>query len=280
MQKSLHSAKSQRTHSSAESVSTRQRGENIGYGSGALAAEDHSAITSKSISTEYQAGTGPVSFRDTLTSSHVLEELGYDRHVLLRYRNMQFADADSKGMSRSYQVIGSRAASQLFEPLTNRVLQHGRLFDWENEPDALRSCERSCVGEKVPSGHRRISVAFELSSQSTYVCHVSRSSADWPSLNENTLPQLVGALYLMSTQLEAARQHQNTSEADAVCLTAREIETINWCKVGKTYAEVGVILGISSKTVEYHMSNVMRKLSVNDKTSAILAAVSRGIVSL
>ena len=49
---------------------------------------------------------------------------------------------------------------------------------------------------------------------------------------------------------------------------------------GKSYSEVGTILGISSKTVEFHMANIMRKLGVHQKISAIVAAARRGLIEL
>ena len=63
-------------------------------------------------------------------------------------------------------------------------------------------------------------------------------------------------------------------------MTPREAEVLDWCKKGKSYAEIGQILAISNKTVDYHMTNAMRKLGVNDKLTAILEAIRNDIISL
>lgn len=276
----VHSTPSRRKQSAPAKVSDSGLGDIDGSDARAPFAPVHPGFAGVSPRAGAPVGEERGILGDEVTFSHILEDIGYDRQLLLRYRNMQFVDADSKGISRNYQVLGKLAAAQLFEQLTNRAMSDGRLIDWESEPETLSACERSCFGGKAPSGHQRISVAFKLNSQSTYVCHVSRSSAGWPALNANALAKLVGALYLMSTQLEQARRSEHKVESDVAGLTAREIETLNWCKFGKTYGEIAAILGISSKTVKYHMSNVMRKLDVNDKTSAILSAASRGIINL
>ena len=63
-------------------------------------------------------------------------------------------------------------------------------------------------------------------------------------------------------------------------LSVRELEVIRWCKDGKSYPEIAQILGISSKTVEFHIANAMRKLGVNQKISAIIEAARLGLIEL
>src|SRR5258707_175572 len=41
-------------------------------------------------------------------------------------------------------------------------------------------------------------------------------------------------------------------------LTFKETECLRWCKEGKTNWEIGEIMSISEKTVEFHLSNTIR----------------------
>lgn len=52
-------------------------------------------------------------------------------------------------------------------------------------------------------------------------------------------------------------------------LTNREKEILHWISLGKTYPEVAIILNISVRTVKFHISNVVRKLGVNNAKHAI-----------
>ena len=61
--------------------------------------------------------------------------------------------------------------------------------------------------------------------------------------------------------------------------TPREIEVLEWVAKGKTDWQVGQILLISRKTVNYHVERAKQKLSVPTRTQAVLAAVSRGLVT-
>ncbi|GGM26290.1 autoinducer binding domain-containing protein [Pseudomonas asuensis] len=61
-------------------------------------------------------------------------------------------------------------------------------------------------------------------------------------------------------------------------LTPRETETLKWTAVGKTYIEIGMILGIDERTVKFHLSNCMRKLNAVNKAEAAVKASLLGML--
>ena len=61
-------------------------------------------------------------------------------------------------------------------------------------------------------------------------------------------------------------------------LSAREAEVLHWIMVGKSDWQVGKILTISSKTVNYHIENVKRKFGVATRMQAVVAALKSGAV--
>lgn len=63
-------------------------------------------------------------------------------------------------------------------------------------------------------------------------------------------------------------------------LTTQEIICLNWCKEGKTNWEIGEILVISEKTVEFHLSNVMKKLGATNRLTAVVLGLKNGLISL
>jgi DNA-binding CsgD family transcriptional regulator len=63
-------------------------------------------------------------------------------------------------------------------------------------------------------------------------------------------------------------------------LTPQELECLRWCKEGKTNWEIGEILAISEKTTEFHLGNAMRKLGANNRITAVIMSIKRGIISL
>jgi DNA-binding CsgD family transcriptional regulator len=52
-------------------------------------------------------------------------------------------------------------------------------------------------------------------------------------------------------------------------LSLREQEVLRWIAEGKRDAEIGIILGLSPKTVSKHVEHVLAKLQVTNRTAAL-----------
>ena len=63
-----------------------------------------------------------------------------------------------------------------------------------------------------------------------------------------------------------------------VGLREREVETLTWAARGKTFSEIGTILGLSKRTVEFHLENARRKLGVATRTQALIKAASGHLI--
>lgn len=63
-------------------------------------------------------------------------------------------------------------------------------------------------------------------------------------------------------------------------LTRREHTVVGMLAEGKSYAEVGLRLGVSENTVRSHVRSIYEKLGVKSKTEAVIAALRLGIVRL
>ncbi|SPE20752.1 Regulatory protein, LuxR [Burkholderiales bacterium] len=61
-------------------------------------------------------------------------------------------------------------------------------------------------------------------------------------------------------------------------LSEREIEVLTWSARGKTSDEIATILGLSKRTVDFHMDNARAKLGVATRTQAVVKAVSGRLI--
>jgi DNA-binding NarL/FixJ family response regulator len=59
-------------------------------------------------------------------------------------------------------------------------------------------------------------------------------------------------------------------------LSPREVEILDNIAQGMTNKQVAFALSISEQTVKNHMSSILRKLSVNDRTQAVVYAMKQG----
>jgi DNA-binding NarL/FixJ family response regulator len=63
-------------------------------------------------------------------------------------------------------------------------------------------------------------------------------------------------------------------------LSAREIDVLRLIARGMANKEIGAALNVVEGTVKIHVTNILAKLHVSDRTQAILAAVKQGIIQL
>lgn len=83
---------------------------------------------------------------------------------------------------------------------------------------------------------------------------------------QNYIPPSVGAK--LATRLSSPK------------LSDREQEVLQLIAQGNSNADIATNLGISEGTIKYHITNIFSKLDVSDRTSAVLVAIKRGIVSI
>lgn len=58
----------------------------------------------------------------------------------------------------------------------------------------------------------------------------------------------------------------------AIGLTPRECEVLFWVAQGKRDAEIGVILGVATKTISKHLEHLLAKLQAGTRTEAVAVA--------
>ncbi|GGP27383.1 autoinducer binding domain-containing protein [Silvimonas amylolytica] len=71
---------------------------------------------------------------------------------------------------------------------------------------------------------------------------------------------------------------EHSSYGHEVKLTPRETEILRWTAEGKTSAEIGDILNIAERTVNFHVNSTLAKLNAANKTSAVVQAALRGLL--
>ena len=100
-------------------------------------------------------------------------------------------------------------------------------------------------------------------------------------LKEDVLESLVASLTeIMAGRIVVAPVVRAELERHALgpALTEREREVLVHLSKGFTNPEIGTMLGISAGTVRTHVSQILRKLDVADRTEATAVALRRGLV--
>jgi len=61
-------------------------------------------------------------------------------------------------------------------------------------------------------------------------------------------------------------------------LSGRELQCLNWVATGKTSWETAAILGLSERTVNFHIKNACRKLNVYSRQAGVTQALRLGLL--
>ena len=79
---------------------------------------------------------------------------------------------------------------------------------------------------------------------------------------------------------QVAQQASPSRESRLEDLTEREHEVIKLVAKGNSNQEIANILVISEKTVKTHVSNILGKLQLEDRTQLAIYAIKKGLVDL
>ncbi|WP_447978658.1 autoinducer binding domain-containing protein [Candidatus Nitrospira bockiana] len=80
--------------------------------------------------------------------------------------------------------------------------------------------------------------------------------------------------YLHHTLMRTA----DLSAVPSASLSSREMSVLNWMKTGKTNWEISRILGVSERTVRFHVESIFTKLDVSSRTQAVATALEQGML--
>jgi two-component system, NarL family, response regulator NreC len=144
-------------------------------------------------------------------------------------------------------------------------------------PDPELSLSRGAPGTKFVflSTQKPSNIPSDHAGSRAGGCDVRQASAE-------DLAQIVRSLCLDDPD---DRQASSYSSDDAPilaarALTAREREVLKLLAEGKTVRMAASVLGLSSKTVDSHKFNLMRKLGLHNKAELVMWAIQKKLVTI
>lgn len=189
----------------------------------------------------------------------------------------------SAAWETAYITGGLYRLDPVFQEVSRALLP----VDWESARSAhpgpateafFETARRHGIG---PSG-----VTFPLISRANrtvlFSCEARVSGALWPSYRRSILSELsvLATFFHAVVQVRAERRAANDPDAASPKLTDREAEVLKWIAAGKSYWEIGKILGISERTVRFFMTNVRAKLDAVSNSQAVARAMVQRLVVL
>lgn len=147
--------------------------------------------------------------------------------------------------------------------------------DWTTLPDNAQTCHLRQLSGCLPD-RRVLSFPLRSIADETAVFGVATKDAD---SNAEQAKNLLLELHILGNYFHQhiLRIHGHDAES-AMLVSARELDCLKWAAAGKTAWESSVILGISERTVRFHLNAAREKLNCLTTTQAVAKAVSQQMI--
>lgn len=207
-----------------------------------------------------------------------LGEFGYDRFL---YSSLRGRGSDLAALARNYPDEWMRIREarnyRVNDPLRQRAGHARAPFTWAQVMQSKISRAQRLLMEEAHEFGLRDGVAIPI-----YLPQGEISGFGIASSVGGTDPNAhLTQLYVIGLQFHTVWSAMNAPQVVALPrLTTREVEVLKWCAQGKSNWAIGEIMGISEHGVHYHLRNILRKLQVDSRTTAVVKAYHLGLISL
>jgi DNA-binding CsgD family transcriptional regulator len=162
-----------------------------------------------------------------------------------------------------------------FEPLVAAGLADGPQ-DWE--PGKWEGL----AGESAPanpSGKRAIT--FPLASRNGEMAFFGITAVCESSAWQDKKAEIMREVRILGEYLHSHVLRINGNDANSqILVSARELDCLKWTAAGKTAWEASVILGISERTVRFHLNAAREKLDCTTTTQAVAKAITQHLIEM
>ena len=214
--------------------------------------------------------------------TRLTQRLGFQRFAYLHLagETLTLISSYPKTWTNRYFHLGYHQ----IDPVVHRARHEHGLFSWGggvlSQPgnreqrrffdEATTFGIRSGITVPIRAGFGRMA-AFTLATGDREF-HSRLLLAEWTDV-----VQLAGLYF--HTHVAVRLDRPPTVQAAATELTQRERQCLGWIAQGKTVADIAVLVGISPRTVVFHLENTRRKLGAASIAQCVAEALRRGLLA-
>jgi LuxR family transcriptional regulator, quorum-sensing system regulator CviR len=238
----------------------------------------HDALALLEIINRSLSCTSKNDFADLFASMQIICPFDYALALLGRVESNRFVTQDVVENSMPDAFIRAYVPNNYLrtDALAAESAVTQRLRYWPD--DWARLSQRQeivslCMDTGVKTGFIHVSKPTALSNKNNLICFSGLS------IQKDKRTVAIINLLMPHIHLALSRMPNKILSADKrIVLSEREKEVLNWLKLGKSSWDMSVILGISERTVNFHVYNMMRKLEAVNRPQVVAAAIHLGLI--
>jgi two-component system response regulator NreC len=164
---------------------------------------------------------------------------------------------------------------QIFEYAPELVIADAKTF-------GLSAVETEMLIERESPGTKLVFLDTDQKKNSSSVrpCEMERFATRQTSMEELVVMVREVCGLERANISEGEDEHSSVEHSEHRALTAREQEVLKLLAEGKTVRAAASDLGVSSKTVDAHKFNLMRKLGIHNKADLVMWAIQKKVVKV
>jgi DNA-binding NarL/FixJ family response regulator len=205
--------------------------------------------------------------------------------------------ADTLALEADFQIVGQAETGEEGLALIRTLLPMVAIIDVNLPGLNGQQLTRQVVGEKIPT-RVLLLTAYDDAEQKIHAMRVGAAAYCTKDIKPEKLVyiirQIVDGKYVVdeaviensdvdrwiSIHIDGAIRPYSDPGEPYLPLSAREMEVLTYVTKGLSNKEIALYLGISHQTVKNHVTAILRKLGVEDRTQATVYALRRGWVRL
>ncbi len=169
------------------------------------------------------------------------------------------------------------------DPVMIYGLRKMEAYTWEEIPRnmSLLKKQKDCLSEGQESGLYN-GICTPLRGPENSLAGLSLASSekkDSFSGNLDMITAYSNHFYIAYRRInQKGNNHTRNQTTQNYALTPKQREILTWAAISKTNEEIGIILGISPRTVEWHMKTIYEKLNAYGRVLAVTKAITYGLI--
>jgi DNA-binding CsgD family transcriptional regulator len=183
--------------------------------------------------------------------------------------------------SEEWQEFYKKTGAENHDPAILRGLWEIIPFEWQMlddlEPDQEEFMNRADDFSLGKNGFS-IPIRDRTGARALVSITTGHNNLKWAKYSRRYKSELVNIAYLLHERFSAKPNPANSMLFCGDDLTEREVESLQWAALGKTSEETAMILGLSRRSVNFHVNNAKNKLDTVTKSHAVARASALGLI--